>query len=111
MPRMISVTVCVPAMPPIDATMGMRAASAATFSMVPSKRLTTAAARNAVDQVDAQPHQSAARRGDDAREHVFFVAQAGRGHDFVRGFLADDVDDVVDRDTAQQLAGGIDDGG
>jgi hypothetical protein len=60
MPRMMSVTVCVPAIPPMLATIGMRAASAATFSMVPSKRLTTAAARNAVIRL-MPSHTSAAR--------------------------------------------------
>ena len=104
MPRMISVTVWVPAMPPMLATMGMSAASAATFSMVPSKRLTTAAARNAVTRLMPSHTQAPARRREDAGEHVFLVAQTGRGHDFVRGFLADHVDDVVDRDAAEQLA-------
>jgi hypothetical protein len=47
---MISVTVWVPAMPPIDATMGIRAASAATFSMVPTKRLTTRGGQEGGDQ-------------------------------------------------------------
>ena len=60
MPRMISVTVWVPAMPPIEATMGMSAASAATFSMVPSKRPTTAAARNAVARL--MPSHTSRRR-------------------------------------------------
>ena len=40
--------------------MGMSAASAATFSMVPSKRLTTAAARNAVMRL--MPSHSSRRR-------------------------------------------------
>ena len=111
MPRMMSVTVCVPAMPPMLATMGMSAASAATFSMVPSKRLTTAAARNAVTRL--MPSHTSRRRvdGNDAGENVFFVAQAGRGHDFVRGFFADDVHDVVDGDAAEQLALVVDHGG
>ena len=52
------------------------------------------------DQIDAEPHEPAARRREHAREHVFLVAQTGRGHDFVRGFLADDVDHVVDGDAA-----------
>ena len=60
--------------------MGMSAASAATFSMVPSKRLTTAAAMKAVTRL--MPSHTRRRRvdGNDAGEHVFLVAR-GRPRD------------------------------
>ena len=91
--------------------MGMSAASAATFSMVPSKRLTTAAAMNAVTRL--MPNHTSRRRveGMTPANTSSSSPQAGRRHDFVRGFFADDVDDVVDGDAAQQLAVLIDHGG
>ncbi len=48
MPRMTSVRVWVPAMPPMLATMGISTARATTFAMVSSKMLITAAAMNVV---------------------------------------------------------------
>ncbi len=54
------------------------------------------------DEVDAEPQHAAARGRNHRREHVFFVAQTGAGHDFVRGFLGDDVHHVIDGDAAQQ---------
>ncbi len=60
MPRMMSVTVCVPAMPPMLATTGIRTASATTFSIVASNRPTTHEASSAVNRL--MPSQSARRR-------------------------------------------------
>ena len=48
MPRMITVRVCVAALPPIPATMGMNTASPIHAPIVSWKMPTTAAARNAV---------------------------------------------------------------
>ena len=48
MPRTITVSVCVPALPPMPATTGMNTASAVAWLMVASNSLTTAAARKAV---------------------------------------------------------------
>ena len=48
MPRTRTVSVWVPAMPPMEATMGISTASATTFSMVPWNRLMTPAAMKAV---------------------------------------------------------------
>ncbi len=55
-------------------------------------------------QIDAQPDRATARAGEDAGEHVLILAEAGHAHDRVIGFLADDVDDVVDGDAAEQPA-------
>ena len=101
---MISISVCLPAMPPMLATIGISTASATTFSIVASNRPTTFAARNAVARL--MPSQTARRRalGTHAGEHVLVLVEAGHAHDRVLGFLADDVDDVVDRDAAEQLA-------
>src|SRR6266849_4285324 len=46
-------SVCVPALPPIPATMGMNTASAAHFAIVPWNQLTTHDARNAVARLIA----------------------------------------------------------
>ena len=59
MPRMIRVTVCVPAMPPMLATTGISTASATIWSMVASKSPTTQDAMNAVTRL--MPSQSARR--------------------------------------------------
>src|SRR3990167_874913 len=60
MPRITSVNVWVPAMPPMLATTGISTASATTFSSVCSNRPTTADARNAVARL--MPSQTARRR-------------------------------------------------
>ena len=48
MPRTITASVCVAALPPMPATTGMNTASEVTTPIVPSKTLTTEAAMNAV---------------------------------------------------------------
>ena len=48
-----TVSVCVAALPPMPATIGMNTASAVTCSMVPSKSATTDAATNAVTRLIA----------------------------------------------------------
>ena len=49
-PRTMTVSVCVAALPPIPATMGMNTASAVICEIVPSNNLTTEAAMNAVNR-------------------------------------------------------------
>ena len=52
-PRTKTVRVCVPAFPPIPATIGMNTASTAHFAMVAWNKLTTQEARNAVPRLMA----------------------------------------------------------
>ena len=59
-PRTISASTCVPALPPMPATIGISTASATIFSIVPSNWPTTLAARNAVPRLIAS--QSRRRR-------------------------------------------------
>ena len=51
MPRTMTVSVCVAALPPIPATTGMNTASAGTCLIVLSNSATTEAARNAVTRL------------------------------------------------------------
>ena len=53
----MTVSVCVAALPPMPATIGMNTASAVTWLIVPSNSATTDAATNAVDEVHAEPRQ------------------------------------------------------
>ena len=94
---MISTSVWLPAMPPMLATIGISTASATTFSIVASNRPTTFAARNAVARLIAEPDRATPRAREHAGEHVLVLVEAGHAHDRVIGFLADDVDHVVDR--------------
>src|SRR5690606_23753423 len=95
-PRIISVNTWVPALPPMPATIGISTASATICSIVPSKRPTTLAARNAVHRFT--PSHTTRRRA----EHVRGLVQARRGQRLVLGLVADDVDHVVDGDAAEQ---------
>ena len=51
MPRTMTVSVCVAALPPMPATTGMNTASALQRAMVPSNSATTEAAMNAVTRL------------------------------------------------------------
>ena len=109
MPRTMTVRVCVAALPPMPATIGMNTASAVIRSIVPSKSATTDAARNAVDQVDAQPRQPLAQRLPRRRERALVAGHAGQTIDVFGRLVLDDVDDVVNGDDADQLVLFVDD--
>src|SRR5690606_6449675 len=58
-------------------------------------------------QVDKQPDQPAAAGFQRWREGIFFVIQTGHAEQGMVAFITDNVDHVVDGDTADQLAAGI----
>ena len=106
--RTATVMVCVPALPPIDATIGISTASATMCSMVASNCLITIEARIAVQQIDEQPpeagrHDLAHAVGD------ALVADAGQPPQVLVGLLLDHLHHVVDRDDADQALVGVDD--
>ena len=55
-------------------------------------------------EIDAQPDRATPRAAHHAGEHVFVLVEARHAQDGVIRFLADDVDDVVDGDAAEQFA-------
>ena len=61
-------------------------------------------------QVDAEPQGAPPRAAAHAGEDVFLVLEAGGGEQRVLRLLADDVEHVVDGDTAEQAAIRADDG-
>ena len=105
--RTVTVSVCVPALPPSPATIGNSMARMAIRSIVSSNRLITEAERKAVTRLTSshellQPHD---------REHALgnlLVADAGEALDVLVRLLLDDVDDVVDGDHADQPARFVD---
>ena len=110
MPRTITVSVCVAALPPMPATTGMNTASAGTSLMSPSKSATTDAARNAVTRFTSS-HGTRFRSDSAAVENDTVVAgDAGEPVDVLGRLILDDVDDVVNRDDADQLVLFVDDG-
>ena len=107
--RTATVIVCVPALPPIEATIGISTASATMLWIVASNRLMTAEARIAVEQVDEQPRE--ARRRDLAHAVAqALVADAGQQLGVLVRLLLDHLDDVVDGDDADQAIVLVDDG-
>ena len=93
----------------MPATIGISTASATICSIVPSNWPTTLDARNAVPRL--MPSQTMRRRNarGTGREQVFVLVEAGGAQRLVLGLLADDVDDVVDGDAAEQDVVVVDD--
>ena len=110
MPRTITASVCVAALPPMPATTGMNIASATTSTMVSENNPTTDAAKNAVPRFTSshgrRRRKRLARRGEDA----VVDRHAGQAEDVLGRLVLDDVDDVVDRDDADELVLGVDNG-
>ncbi len=94
--RTATVIVWVPALPPIEATIGIRTASATIFSIEPSKRRITLEAMSAVTHVDEQPGEAAARGVEHRVGDLLAGLDAAERLDVLVGLLLDDVDDVVD---------------
>ena len=103
MPRTMTVSVCVAALPPMPATTGMNTASAVTTLMVFWKRATTDAARNAVARLTISHGSRLRKRLGRTREHAVVAGQPGEAIHVLGRFVLDDVDDVVNRDDADQL--------
>ena len=109
MPRTITVSVCVAALPPMPATIGMNTARIGSASIVPVNSPTTPAARNAVARLT--PSHGRRFRSDSARrrEHTLVARDAGQAIDVFGRLVLDDVDDVIHGDDADQLVLLVDD--
>ena len=101
--RTATVTVWVPALPPIEATIGISTASATIFSMAPSNWPITREAITAVTRftVSHTPRRRAVRTV--VGVHVV-DADAAHLQQVLLGLLVDHVDHVVDHDHAEQPA-------
>ena len=99
--RTVTVMVCVPALPPIEATIGISTASATICSIVASNRLITEEARMAVPRLTSS-QASAGAVVCQTRVGQLLVADAAHAQDVFLGLLLDDVDHVVDGDDADQ---------
>ena len=109
MPRTITVSVCVAALPPMPATTGMNTASTGTILDRPSNSATTDAARKAVTRFTSS-HGTRLRSDSTARrEHAVVAGDAGQAVDVLGRLVLDDVDDVVDGDDADELVLFVDD--
>ena len=105
-----TVSVCVAALPPMPATIGMKTASAVTRARsCPRTAPTTAAARNAVTRLT--PSHGSRLRSDSAAgvNDALVAGHAGQAVDVLGRLVLDDVDDVVDGDDADQLVLLVDD--
>ena len=87
----------------MPATIGISTASTAYLPISPWNRLTTLAARIGGAEVDDQPEQPPPDGQPDRLVDVA-LARAGQQQHVLAGFFLDDVDDVVDRDHADQPA-------
>ena len=107
--RTATVSVCVPALPPIDAAMGIRTARMTICWMVASKRPITADASSAVRRFRKEPGETGSAGRDDGVVKIVFP-YAAEAHDILLGLLLDNVEDIVDHDHADQPVGRIDHG-
>ena len=99
--RTVTVMVWVPALPPIEATMGISTASATICSMVASKSPMMTEARKAVIRLTTSQGARLRTVSTGVVGHLF-VADAGQQLDVLLGLFLDDVDHVVDGEHADQ---------
>ena len=107
--RTATVMVCVPALPPIEATIGISTASATICSMVASNRLITREARMAVTRLAS----SQVKRCLVVRHTEFghqLAGHAAHPQNVFRGFFLHHLDHVVGGNHADQPAAAVDDG-
>ena len=107
--RTATVRVWVPALPPIDAAMGISTASITICSIVPWNRPITIEATMAVARFHEQPGEPRLA-GNDDRVVKIVLLDAAEPHEIFFGLFVNDVDDVVDRDHADQAIRVVDDG-
>ncbi len=60
-------------------------------------------------EVDAEPERAPPGALEDGRKHVVFLVEARGAHQRVLGLVANDVDDVVDRDSSDDAIVVVDD--
>ena len=108
-PRTITVSVCVAALPPMPATIGMKTASAVTRLIVPSNSATTDAATNAVTRLTPSHGNRLRSASNGGVRDPLVTGHAGQPIQVFGGLVLDDVDDVVDRDDADELVLLVDD--
>ena len=101
--RTATVMDCVPALPPMLATIGISTASATIFSIEPSNWLIT-------QRGQQRGHRLASSQGKRLRtmvqtesDKLLVAADAAQRLDVLFGLLLDDVDDVVEGEDADQL--------
>ena len=96
-------------MPPMLATIGISTATATTCAMTRFEIADHPRGEERGQQIDAEPDRAPLRRARHRREQILVLVEAGGAHRAVLGLLADDVDDVVDRDAAEQHVVVVDD--
>ena len=109
MARTATVMVWVPALPPIEATIGISTASATICWIVASNKAITQEARMAVARLtSSQPKRL---RVSSRHCVMLLMADAAEMQDLLGRLLLDDVDDVIDRQHADQAPVLVDHGG
>jgi hypothetical protein len=106
----MSVVVWLPELPPMPATIGISAASAASFSIEPSKAPTTREATKAVQRFNAEPRPAVLGARPDAGEDVLLLAQAHLAEALLLLAAPHVVEHGVDREAADHLVLGVDHG-
>ena len=101
--RTVTVSVCVPALPPRPATIGNSMARMAIRSIVIFEQADHGGGEEGGDEIDEQPRASEPHDRKHALGNLL-VADAGEALDVLVRLLLDDVDDVVDGDHADQAA-------
>ena len=96
--RTATVMVCVPAFPPMLATIGISTASATILASASSKLLITQEASSAVSRfANSQGKRPLAMRQTEFGQ-LFLAADTAERADVLLGLLLDDIDDVVEGD-------------
>ena len=108
MARTATASACVPALPPIEATIGIRIASATSWLIEPSNVLITAEATTAVPRFTSSHGARARTERKTLSVCAASLTPASLQQVFL-AFFADDVDDVVDGDHAGEAPGFVDD--
>jgi hypothetical protein len=108
MPRITSATVWLPVLPPMLATIGISAASAASFSIEPFEHADHARGDERREQVEAEPDPALAPALPHRAEEVDVVAEAHLPQRLLEGIFGQPVDHLVDRKPAHDLAMDVD---
>ena len=109
--RTATVMVCVPALPPIEATIGIRTASATIFCSESLEQPDHRGGEERRAEIDEEPGRAALQDVPDVVRQFLVGVDAAERLDVGVGLLLEDVDDVVDHHRADEAAGLVDDGG
>ena len=90
-----------PATPPMLGTTGISTASKHDLVDRGLEQVDDSRREECRAEIDPEPERPSCRAFDDRRKHVVLFVEAGGAHQRVFGFVTNNVDDVVDRDAAE----------